>query len=71
MYREAVRKELSQGTLTEISLEDFQISHPFNFVYLKIPDQAHIEYWFDQIIKLRESINLHPSPASICSWSPA
>lgn len=57
MYREAVRKELSQGTLTEISLEDFQISHPFNFVYLKnFPDQAHIEYWFDQIIKLRESI---------------
>ncbi len=54
MYREAVKKELSQGYLKEIPIRDFNISHPFNFVYLKnSPDIPQIEYWFDKIINLR------------------
>lgn len=54
MYREAVKKELSQGYLREIPMRNFNISHPFNFVYLKnCPDKAQIEYWFERIIYLR------------------
>ncbi|HCW04632.1 MAG TPA: hypothetical protein DGK91_08950 [Clostridium sp.] len=30
MYREAVKKELSQGYLKEIPIRNFNISHPFN-----------------------------------------
>ncbi len=54
MYREAIKKEISQGYLKEISIRDFNISHPFNFVYLKdCPDKSQIEYWFERIIYLR------------------
>lgn len=35
MYREAIKKELSKGYLKEIPIRNFNISHPFNFVYLK------------------------------------
>lgn len=56
MYREAVKKEISQGYLKEIPLQNFNISHPFNFVYLKnSPDKSQIEYWFERIINLRNS----------------
>lgn len=54
MYREAAKKEISQGYLKEIPLRNFDISHPFSFVYLKnSPDKAQIEYWFEKIISLR------------------
>jgi len=56
MYREAVKKELSAGYLVEIPLKNFNVSHPFNFVYLKdCPDKAQIEYWYNRIITLRNS----------------
>jgi len=56
MYREAVKKELAQGYLKEIAIQNFNISHPFYFVYLKnCPDKAQIEYWFERIIQLRNS----------------
>lgn len=56
MYREAVKKEISSGYLKEIPIRDFNISHPFNFVYLKnSPDRPQIEYWYDKIIQLRRS----------------
>ena len=54
MYREAVKKEISQGYLKEIPLRKFAVSHPFNFVYLKnCPDKPQIEYWYERIIALR------------------
>ncbi len=54
MYREAIKKEISQGYLKEIQIRNFSISHPFNFVYLKnCPDKSQIEYWFEKIIYLR------------------
>jgi len=54
MYREAVKKELYQGYLKEIPLQNFKISHPFSFVYLRdCPDKAHIEYWYERIMYLR------------------
>lgn len=56
MYREAIKKEISGGYLKEIPIRNFNISHPFNFVYLKnCPDKSQIEYWFDKIISLRNS----------------
>ena len=56
MYREAVKKELSEGYLKEIPIDDFNISHPFSFVYLKnSPDKSQIEYWFEKIISLRNT----------------
>jgi LysR family transcriptional regulator, transcriptional activator of the cysJI operon len=56
MYKEAVKKEISQGYLKEIPMRNFNISHPFNFVYLKnSPDKSQIEYWFERIINLRNS----------------
>ncbi|MGI6686409.1 MAG: LysR family transcriptional regulator [Bacillota bacterium] len=56
MYREAVKKEISQGYLKEIPIRNFNISHPFSFVYLKnCPDKSQIEYWFEKIIHLRNS----------------
>lgn len=56
MYREAVKKEISQGYLKEIPIQNFSISHPFNFVYLKnCPDKSQIEYWFEKIVRLRNS----------------
>lgn len=56
MYREAVKKEISQGYLKEIPIRNFNISHPFNFVYLKnCPDKSQIEYWFERIIYLRNT----------------
>lgn len=54
MYKEAVQKEIEEGYLKEIPIRHFNISHPFNFVYLKnSPDKAQIEYWFEKIIHLR------------------
>jgi LysR family transcriptional regulator, transcriptional activator of the cysJI operon len=56
MYNEAVKKEISQGYLKKIPIRNFNISHPFNFVYLKnSPDKSQIEYWFERIIYLRNS----------------
>ncbi|MFY9426458.1 MAG: LysR substrate-binding domain-containing protein [Caldicoprobacterales bacterium] len=56
MYREAVKKELSQGYLKEILLQDFNIIHPFSFVYLKdCPDKSHIEYWHGRIMYFRNN----------------
>ena len=54
MYKEAVKKEISQGYLKKIPIRNFNISHPFNFVYLKnTPDKPQIEHWFERIIYLR------------------
>ncbi len=56
MYKEAVKKEISQGYLKKIPIRNFNISHPFNFVYLKnCPDKSQIECWFKKIIYLRNS----------------
>lgn len=56
MYQEAIKKELSQGYLKAISIRNFNICHPFNFVYLKnCPDKFQIEYWFERIISLRNN----------------
>lgn len=56
MYREAVKKELSQGYLAEIPIRNFNVSHSFSFVYPKdCPDKSQIEYWFERIIHLRSS----------------
>ncbi|MGI6189814.1 MAG: LysR family transcriptional regulator [Clostridiales bacterium] len=56
MYREAVKKELSRGYLKEIPIHNFNISHPFSFVYLKdCPDISHIEYWYERIVYLRNN----------------
>ncbi len=56
MYREAVKKEISQGYLKEIPIRNFDINHSFNFVYLKnCPDKSQIEYWFEKILYLRNS----------------
>ncbi|MBP1918923.1 DNA-binding transcriptional LysR family regulator [Youngiibacter multivorans] len=56
MYREAIKKEVSQGYLKEIPLQNFNVSHLFNFVYLKnCPDKTQIEYWFDRISNLRNT----------------
>lgn len=55
LYREAIKKELSKGYLKEIPIQNFNISHPFNFVYLKnCPDRSQIEYWYEKIITLRK-----------------
>jgi len=54
MYREAAKKELLQGYLKEIPIEDLNISHPFNFVYLKDSlNRDHIEYWYERIVDLK------------------
>lgn len=56
MYREAIKKEIDEGYLKEIPLQNFNISHPFNFVYLKdSPDKSQIEYWYERIIHLRDN----------------
>lgn len=50
MYREAVKNELEQGYLKEIKIRNFNITHPFSFVYLKnSPDQVQIKYWYNKI----------------------
>ena len=55
MYREAVKKEIVQGYLKEIPIRNFNLSHPFNFVYLEnSPDKAQIESWFEKILHLRK-----------------
>ena len=55
MYREAVKKEISNGYLKEIHIRNFNINHPFNFVYLKdSPDKSQIEYWYKKIVSLRK-----------------
>lgn len=55
MYEEAVKKELSQGYLKRIPIQNFNISHPFSFVYIKnSPDKAQIEYWFEKMFPLRK-----------------
>ena len=55
MYKEATKKELSEGYLKEISIRNFNVSHPFSFVYLKnCPDKSQIEYWYNKIMSLRE-----------------
>lgn len=56
MYQEAVKKEISKGLLKKISIKDFNINHPFNFVYMKdSPDKSQIEYWYERIISLRSN----------------
>lgn len=56
MYREAVKKEIASGYLKEIQIENFNVSHPFNFVYLKdCPDKSQIEHWFDKVTQLRNT----------------
>lgn len=54
MYREAVKEELATGYLIEIPLVNFNIQHPFNFVYLKdAPDKQQIESCFETIMRLK------------------
>lgn len=54
MYREAIRNEIEQGYLKEISIRNFSVLHPFSFVYLRnCPDKKEIEHWFERFISLR------------------
>lgn len=54
MYKEAVKNELLEGYLKEISICNFNVIHPFSFVYLKnCPDKTQMEYWFNKIMTLR------------------
>lgn len=54
LYWEAVKREISHGYLQTIPMPDFEITHPFSFVYLKnSPDRSSIEYWFNKIMSLR------------------
>ena len=54
MYKEAVKNELSQGYLKEIRIRNFNVTHPFSFIYLKnCPDKDQIEYWYEKIKSLR------------------
>lgn len=54
MYREAVKKELASGYLKELPLENFTVTHPFSFVYLKdSPDEEDLEKWYQTILSLR------------------
>ena len=56
MYREALHKELLQGYLKEIHIKDFNITHPFSFVYLEnSPDKENIGYWFEKFTSLRNT----------------
>lgn len=56
MYKEAAKKELLEGHLKEISIRNFNITHPFSFVYLKnCPDKNQIEYWYNKIMVLRNT----------------
>lgn len=57
MYKEAVKKEISLGYLKEIPIKNFNISHPFCFVYLKNnPDRSQIESWLEKFISLRNPL---------------
>lgn len=51
LYKEAVRKELLEGSLTQIRLKDFDVEREFNFVYLK-DSLHHKEYnsWYNYFI---------------------
>lgn len=54
MYKEAAKKELLEGQLKEISIQNFNVTHPFSFVYLKnCPDRNQIEYWYHKIMTLK------------------
>ncbi|MDF2948578.1 MAG: LysR family transcriptional regulator [Sedimentibacter sp.] len=56
MYKEAAKKELLEGHLKEISIRNFNITHPFSFVYLKnCPDKNQIEYWYNKIMVIRNT----------------
>ena len=35
LYRKAVEKELAEGSLCQVALTDFQISHEFTFLWRK------------------------------------
>lgn len=58
MYREAVKSELDQGYLKKIPITDFNISHPFSFVYLKNSLNITDPYQcFNKIVTTRETLN--------------
>jgi len=57
MYREAAKKEISLDYLKEIPIRNFNISHPFCFVYLKNnPNKSQLEFWFEKFILLRNPL---------------
>lgn len=57
MYREAVKKELAAGYLKELTINDFSITHPFSFVFLKNSlDKNQLAYWFEKIMTLRADL---------------
>jgi DNA-binding transcriptional LysR family regulator len=54
LYKEAVKRELSDGSLIKIDLKDFDVEREFNFVFLK-DSLHHKEYldWFNYFISIR------------------
>lgn len=55
MYKEAVKKEISRGYLKDIPIQNFNINHPFNLIYLKdCPNKSQIEYWHKRMVSLRK-----------------
>lgn len=55
MYKEAAKKELWEGYLKKIHIRNFNVVHPFSFVYLKDgPDKSKVEFWYNKIMSLRE-----------------
>lgn len=56
LYREAVKRELWDGSLKKINLKDFDVEREFNFVFLK--DSLHYnEYiqWYEYLISLKKA----------------
>ncbi|CAI3206706.1 LysR family transcriptional regulator [Clostridium neonatale] len=56
LYEQAVYEEIKQGTLCEVSINNYNVSREFNFVFLK--DSLHKEVylkWFDYFYRIKKS----------------
>ena len=57
LYKQAVYEEIKQGTLCEISINNYNVSREFNFVFLK--DSLHKEEylkWFEYFYKIKNDL---------------
>lgn len=57
LYKQAVYEEIKQGTLCEISINNYNVSREFNFVFLK--DSLHKEEylkWFNYFYKIKNDL---------------
>lgn len=59
LYREAVKKELEEGSLNKIQIKDVEISREFNFVYLQHDiHQEEYRNWFSRFNEEKETLIL-------------